>query len=185
VGLDRAKVAAAVVFASPFIPMIFQGEEWAASSPFQYFADHEDAEMARLVSEGRKREFAAFGWDLNLIPDPEKRETFERSKLNWNELNEGEHAEMLTWYRALIRLRRTDVALNQGEPGDTQVRFDQQEMWFSMERGDVILFCNLGEIERRFSLPEAGRVVLGSRENLSAQNGDVVLPPDTVAIIKR
>jgi maltooligosyltrehalose trehalohydrolase len=52
VGLERAKIAAALVFASPFIPMIFQGEEWAASSPFQYFADHEDEEMARLVSEG-------------------------------------------------------------------------------------------------------------------------------------
>jgi maltooligosyltrehalose trehalohydrolase len=185
VGLDRAKIAAAVVFASPFIPMILQGEEWAASSPFQYFADHEDSEMARLVCEGRKREFAAFGWDPESIPDPEARETFERSRLNWSERNDGEHADMLAWYRALIRLRRADEARNQGEPGETRVRFDRQEMWFSMERGDVLLFCNLGETERRFSLPEAARVVLGSRENLTVQNGDVVLPPDTVAIIKR
>ena len=72
------------------------GEEWAASSPFQYFADHEDPEMARLVSEGRKREFAAFGWDPASVPDPEKRETFERSKLHWDEVHAGEHAEMLT-----------------------------------------------------------------------------------------
>ena len=62
-GFARAKIAAALVLTSPFVPMIFQGEEWAASSPFQYFADHDDAEMARLVSEGRKREFAAFGWN--------------------------------------------------------------------------------------------------------------------------
>ena len=61
-GFDRAMIAAAFVLLGPFIPMLFQGEEWAASSPFQYFADHEDKAMARLVSEGRKRESAAFGW---------------------------------------------------------------------------------------------------------------------------
>ena len=183
VGLERAKIAAALVFASPFIPMIFQGEEWAASSPFQYFADHEDEEMARLVSEGRKREFAAFGWDPSLIPDPEKRETFERSKLNWSELSDGEHAEMLAWYQELIRLRRTTAALNEGEPGDTRVRFDQQQMWFSMERGNVTLCCNLGERERLFPVQEGGKVVLSSRESLTVRNGGVELPPDTVVIL--
>jgi maltooligosyltrehalose trehalohydrolase len=183
VGLERAKIAAALVFASPFIPMIFQGEEWAASSPFQYFADHEDEEMARLVSEGRKREFAAFGWDPSLIPDPEKRETFERSKLNWSELSDGEHAEMLAWYRELIRLRRTTAALNEGEPGDTRVRFDQQQMWFSMERGNVTLCCNLGGRERLFPVQEGGKVVLSSRESLTVRNGGVELPPDTVVIL--
>ena len=85
-GVERAKIAAAIVFVSPFIPMIFQGEEWAASSPFQYFADHDDPELARAVSEGRRKEFAAFGWKPDLIPDPEKLETFQRSKLNWNEI---------------------------------------------------------------------------------------------------
>jgi len=184
VGFERAKIAAAVVFASPFIPMIFQGEEWAASSPFQYFADHEDEELARLVSEGRKREFSAFGWDPKLIPDPEKRETFERSKLNWSELDDGEHAEMLAWYQKLIRLRQTTEAWNQGEPGHTRVLFDQQAMWFSMERGNVTLCCNLGARERRFPVQGDGKVVLSSRENLSVRDGSVVLPPDTVAILE-
>jgi maltooligosyltrehalose trehalohydrolase len=184
VGLERAKIAAALVFASPFIPMIFQGEEWAASSPFQYFADHEDEEMARLVSEGRKREFAAFGWDPKRIPDPEKRETFERSKLNWGELNDGEHAEMLAWYRELIRLRRTTAALNQGDPGHTRVRFDQEEMWTSMERGNVTLCCNLGDRERRFDVQAGGNMVLSSRETLTVMDGGVVLPPDTVVILE-
>ena len=85
-GIERAKIAAAIVFVSPFIPMIFQGEEWAASSPFQYFADHDDPELARAVSEGRRKEFAAFlVGNPDMIPDPEKPETFHRSKLNWNE----------------------------------------------------------------------------------------------------
>ena len=63
VGMDRAKVAAALVFTAPFVPMIFQGEEFAASTPFQYFADHDDPAMARAVKEGRRGEFAAFGWN--------------------------------------------------------------------------------------------------------------------------
>lgn len=183
-GFDRAKIAAAVVLMSPFIPMLFQGEEWAASSPFQYFADHGDKEMARLVSEGRKREFAAFGWPPESIPDPEKPETFERSKLKWDELNEGEHAEMLAWYRALINLRRTTPSLNFGEPQQTGVRYDEQEMWFCMERGDITLDCNLSDKERRFTLPESGQIVLSSRQIAPASQGVVMLPPNSVAIIK-
>ncbi len=69
--------------------MLFQGEEFAASTPFLYFADHEDPEMAKLVSEGRKKEFAAFGWDEAQIPNPEDPRTFTSSRLNWDEIHEG------------------------------------------------------------------------------------------------
>ena len=113
----------ALVLTAPFIPMLFQGEEFAASTPFQYFADHEDPEMAKAVSEGRRREFAAFGWPSEAIPDPEKRETFERSKLNWDEVHEGHHAEMLEWYTQLIHLRRRSPSLNDGDMGHVEVRF--------------------------------------------------------------
>ncbi len=184
-GLDRAKVAAAIVLTSPFIPMLFQGEEWAASSPFQYFADHEDREMARQVSEGRKREFAAFGWAPESIPDPEKPETFQRSKLNWNEINEGEHAGMLEWYRALIRLRRAAPSLNNGEPRHTRVFYDPQEMWISIERGDLLVNCNLSDEERRFPMPEGAQVILSSREVTPAWDGTVMLPSNSVVIVSR
>ncbi|MGB6192401.1 MAG: malto-oligosyltrehalose trehalohydrolase, partial [Terracidiphilus sp.] len=86
-GIERSKIAAALVLTAPFVPMLFQGEEWAASSPFQYFANHDEPEMARLVSEGRRKEFAAFGWKPEQIPDPEDPATFERSKLDWSEVN--------------------------------------------------------------------------------------------------
>jgi maltooligosyltrehalose trehalohydrolase len=81
-------------------------------------------------------------------------------------------------------LRRTTAALNQGDPGHTRVRFDQQEIWFSMERGNVMLCCNLGERERRFLVQEGGKVALSSRENLTVRNGGLVLPPDTVVILE-
>jgi maltooligosyltrehalose trehalohydrolase len=183
-GFDRAKIAAAVVLMSPFVPMLFQGEEWAASSPFQYFADHEDREMARLVREGRRREFAAFGWAPESIPDPENRETFERSKLKWNERNEGEHREMLAWYRALIRLRRITPSLQSGEPGHTRVVFNEPEMTFSMHRGDVTLCCNLGHTDRQFSVQEGSQIILSSRTTTPVEEGFIVLQPDTVVIIK-
>ncbi len=184
VGFERAKIAAAVVLMSPFVPMIFQGEEWAASSPFQYFADHDDPEMAKLVSEGRKQEFSAFGWDPVSIPDPESYETFERSRLNWDEVTYGQHAEMRAWYRDLIQLRRSTPALNDGEPRHTRVSHDQQRGWFCMERGDIAMHCNLGETEYSFSVPNDAVVVFSSKGPLSVEDGAVDLPPDTVAIVK-
>ena len=128
-GLDRAKIAAALVLLGPFVPMLFQGEEWAASSPFLYFADHQDQELARLVSEGRRREFAAFGWDPAKIPDPESREAFERSKLKWDELAAPAHAEMLDLVSRADSLRRSTPSLNNGEPGNTYVTYSEEQKW--------------------------------------------------------
>jgi maltooligosyltrehalose trehalohydrolase len=182
VGFDRAKIAAALVLLGPFVPLIFQGEEWAASSPFQYFADHEDPEMAVLVSEGRKREFAAFGWDPKLIPDPEKRETFERSRLKWDEINKGKHGEMYTWYRELIKLRRSTPSLNNGDPRCTHVRYRQEGLWLSMERGAVTVTCNLGENELQIPIPSGAQLILGSHIGITAIRGEVNLPTNSVAI---
>ena len=81
----RLKIAAALVLTSPFIPLLFQGEEWGASTPFQYFTDHDDPELGRAVREGRRVEFAGFGWAPEAIPDPQDPATFARSKLDWQE----------------------------------------------------------------------------------------------------
>jgi maltooligosyltrehalose trehalohydrolase len=184
VGFDRAMIAAALVMTSPFIPMIFQGEEWAASSPFQYFADHDDLELARAVSSGRKKEFQAFGWKPDSIPDPEKRETYIRSKLKWDEAREGSHGLMLAWYRELIHLRRTTPALNDGEPGNASVMFDEEAKWLSIKRGDIEVHCNLGERHHRIALREASMLVLTSRTAIVMEEGAVSLPPDSVVIVK-
>ena len=87
ISLGRLKIAAALVLTAPFIPMLFQGEEWGTRSPFLYFTDHEDGELGRLVTEGRRREFAAFGAHAEDVPDPQAQATFERSKLDWDESN--------------------------------------------------------------------------------------------------
>ena len=183
IGIDRAKVAAGLVLTAPFIPLLFQGEEYAASTPFQYFAHHDDGEMAKAVSEGRRREFAAFGWNPEVIPDPEKRETFERSKLNWDEVHQGTHAEMLDWFTKLIHLRRSSPALNDGDPGHVKVSFDEEKRWLTMERGPVRVMCNLGDEVVEFENSTGLPLVLASRDDVRAENAKVVLPPDTFALL--
>jgi maltooligosyltrehalose trehalohydrolase len=183
-GMDRARIAAALVFTGPFIPMIFQGEEWAASTPFQYFADHDDPAMARAVSEGRRNEFSAFGWAPESIPDPEHPQTFEQSKLDWNELSQPDHREMLEWYRRLIALRRTTACLNDGEPRHTKVVFSEIDKRLSMTRGTIAVHCNLGRSEQTFHVPSRSEIVLSSRKGLAIERDELVLPPDTVAVIR-
>jgi maltooligosyltrehalose trehalohydrolase len=163
--------------------MIFEGEEFAASTPFLYFADHEDPEMARSVKEGRRGEFAAFGWNPVDIPDPESEETFLRSKLRWDEAHEGRHEEMLEWYRRLIALRRGSPSLNNGEPGQTKVRFDEERRFLVMERGAVTVICNLGEERMEFENPKRIPLVMASRSDVKTAKSAVVLPPDTLAIL--
>jgi maltooligosyltrehalose trehalohydrolase len=187
-GLARAKIAAAVYLLSPFVPMLFQGEEWAASTPFLYFADHDDPGLARAVSAGRKKEFAAFGWDPDLIPDPEDPATFTASKLRWEEMSAGDHAGMLAWYQALIRFRRSGSGANgpclsDETAGQVRVTFDEQARWLRMERGTIAVICNLGDREQSFHESENSRVVLASRGSIEISQGQLVLPPDSVAVM--
>jgi len=183
-GLERAKIAAAIYLLGPFVPMIFQGEEWAASTPFLYFADHDDPELARAVSEGRKKEFAAFGWDPESIPDPENRATFEASKLRWDEVNSGEHGDMLAWYRELIRIRRSTSSLNDGAEGNTRVTFDEQARWLRMDRGDVSVICNLGDREQSFAGLQDSALLMASKSTVRLDEGELSLPPDSVAVVR-
>ncbi len=188
VGTDRARIAAGLVLTAPFIPMLFEGEEFAASTPFRYFADHEDPEMADAVKKGRQAEFAAFGWNPDEIPDPESVETFQHSKLNWDEVHQDGHEKMLEWYRALIRLRRGSASLNDGEPGRTKVSFGEQKDgeesgWLTMERGLITVMCNLGKKAVRLENPRRIPLVLASRAGVEVEDGVVVLPPDSLAIL--
>jgi len=183
VGMDAAKVAMGLVMTSPFVPMLFMGEEFAASSPFQYFADHEDEEMRTLVSEGRKRDFAQFGFHEEDVPDPEGMETFERSKLVWSEVHEGKHEEMLEWTKQLIHLRRTTVALNDGDLGRVEVEIDAEKRWLVMERGSTRVMMNLGELPASFALREKECLKLASKAEVAVEGERVTLPAMSLAIV--
>ncbi|GAA4702446.1 maltooligosyl trehalose hydrolase (EC 3.2.1.141) [Promicromonospora umidemergens] len=122
-------VSAAVVLLGPFTPMLFMGEEWGATTPFLYFSDHEEPELAAAISRGRAREFGGHGWaelygaDVT-VPDPQARETFEASRLDWAEARSDDGRRMLGLYRALVRLRRTEPAIASGDRRATTVRVE-------------------------------------------------------------
>jgi maltooligosyltrehalose trehalohydrolase len=178
----RQKIAAAVVLTSPFIPMLFQGEEFGASSPFQYFTNH-NQDLGAKISEGRRKEFAAFGWQPEDVPDPQDRETFFRSKLNWNEVTEDYHAEMLAWYKRLIELRKKTGALTDGRLDEVEANYSDEASWLVMKRGSVELVCNLGQACERIPVQSAGREVICSTENWKLDEESLQLPPDSVAIL--
>jgi maltooligosyltrehalose trehalohydrolase len=179
VGAARARLAAALLFAAPYTPMLFMGEEWAASTPFTYFADHSDPELRKSVSEGRCKEFAALISDPDCVPDPHAVETFNRSKLNWGELDEPEHKRMLDWHRALIRLRRRFPSLTDGKREHVEVEVDVDAEHLVMRRGAVVLACNFSEEPRDIPLQGFGALeVLLASEPEAALDGAVVrLPP--------
>jgi maltooligosyltrehalose trehalohydrolase len=110
VSLDRAAAGAALLFALPYVPMIFMGEEWAAKTPWLFFTGFEDDELGRAVTEGRRREFKAHGWEHAAVPDPQDPATWRRSVLDWSERDSRGGARMLAWYRQLAALRRGRVA---------------------------------------------------------------------------
>jgi maltooligosyltrehalose trehalohydrolase len=139
--------------------------------------------MAKAVSAGRKQEFAAFGWNEDEIPDPESMETFERSKLKWDEVHQGHHAEMLDWVRSLIRLRRSSASLNDGDSGHVRVEFDEGRRWLTMERGRVKVLLNLGNAAAEFENPGRLPLVLASNGDVAMTEERVVLPPDRLAIL--
>jgi maltooligosyltrehalose trehalohydrolase len=186
----RLKIAAALVCASPFVPMLFQGEEWGASTPFQYFTDHQDAELGRAVSEGRRHEFAGFGWDPAEVPDPQSPETFVRSKLDWSEPSREPHVSFLTWHRDLLRLRRTLPSLTDGRLDRVRVDFDEDARWLVLRRGPVAVACNLADHPQRVPLgfsedahPSAPRLALASEGDITIGPDGADLPPDAVALV--
>lgn len=150
VGLDRQRIGAVLSLLAPTVPLIFQGEEWAAETPFLYFTDHGDPDLARAVSEGRRREFAAFGWDPEEVPDPQHPATFEASVLRWGELDRPDHAHMLAWYRHLLVLRRHHGLA--GAPLNVLQVTDQALTVRLGQRGQLLVALNLGPNEHRARL---------------------------------
>jgi maltooligosyltrehalose trehalohydrolase len=142
---DQLACAALLTMAGPFTPMLFQGEEWAASTPFQFFTSHPEPDLGRATAEGRIKEFERMGWDPAVVPDPQDPATFERSRLDWTELDEGRHARMLDVYRRLAVLRRTLPELTDPAFGAVSCAVDEQARVFRMRRGSVETVVNFGD----------------------------------------
>jgi maltooligosyltrehalose trehalohydrolase len=182
----QLKIAAALLLTGPQLPLLFQGEEWAASTPFLYFTNHQDANLAQAVREGRRKEFAGFGWDPEEIPDPQSATTFQQSKLNWSEKEQAEHAELLDWYRELIQLRHGTRALQDGDLERVRVTHDAAQRWLIVERWPIWVVCNLAETTQEVQM-ETDRpisILLASDRRATLTTHTVSLPPESVLILE-
>ena len=184
----RLAAAAALTFVAPFVPMLFQGEEWGASTPFAYFTDHTDPDLAQAVRDGRRREFEAFGWKPDQIPDPEDLATFEMSRLDWSEVRLASHRDLLDWYRALIAIRRSRPELLDGRLDKVFVERAGEQV-FTVSRGAITVAANLGNDEAAVPMPgnrvpDSRYAVLVSSNPAARISGDyLTLPGDAVSVL--
>ncbi|MBP1135403.1 maltooligosyltrehalose trehalohydrolase [Arthrobacter sp. PvP023] len=176
-------LAAVLTLTSPFTPMLFMGEEYGATTPWQFFTSHPEPELGKATAEGRIKEFERMGWDPAVVPDPQDPETFNRSKLNWAEAAEGDHARLLDLYRSLTALRRSTPELAGLGFTGTAVDYSEEEGWLRFRRGDVIVALNFSEQAVKLE-DTAGSVLLSTDEASVGDGGSLVLAPWSAAILK-
>ena len=180
---DQLVCAALLTLCGPFTPMLFQGEEWAASTPFQFFTSHPEPDLGRATAEGRLREFEAMGWDPASVPDPQDPETFRRSKLDWDEATHGRHALVLAAYQRLAELRRELPALTDPAFGAVSCTADETTRVFTMRRGDLLVVVNFGEGPTELPVEDTTHLLFGTPGRPTLAEGTLRLPPHTGALL--
>jgi maltooligosyltrehalose trehalohydrolase len=179
---------------APYTPLLFMGQEWNASTPFLYFTDH-NAELGRLVTEGRRKEFAGFKRFAGTeVPDPQAQDTFLRSTLDWSEAERPEHAGVRALYRELLQLRASEPSLRERRRGQYEARA-LGEHGLVLERrgpggGFLVFLCVKGTLEH--PLPERAGLVLwseaprfgGTREEAPVREGRLRLEGPSAAVVR-
>ncbi|RYZ49417.1 MAG: DUF3459 domain-containing protein, partial [Chitinophagaceae bacterium] len=196
VSFETQKLLASAVMLSPFLPMLFMGEEWSEPNPFQYFVSHTDPELAEAVRKGRKAEFAAFHAEGE-APDPMAEATFKASKLQWHLLHEEQHKTMLDYYKTLIRLRKENSALKKPDRRNLTVTANADDKTIVLHRWEestkVICLLNFAEESRVFGLddPDEWQVLLDSADTqwggpgaATRQAGSLQLAPRSVVVMQ-
>jgi maltooligosyltrehalose trehalohydrolase len=173
---------AALLLTSPYTPMLFMGEEWGARTPWQFFTDHTNPEIAAATASGRKAEFGSHGWDEDDVPDPQDAETFRRSKLDWSEPDREPHARLLRWYRDLLALRKAHPELR--DPRLDRVDVTWQDRRLRLRRGGYDVLVNLTG-EAWTCEVDDGEVALSWADGLEVRDGRVGVPPRSAAVVQR
>lgn len=181
----RLQIAAVLTMTAPGTPMLFMGEEWGASTPWQFFTSHPEPELAEATRRGRTAEFARMGWDPALVPDPNDPATFERSKLNWAEAGEGDHARLLTGYRLLARMRREHPELTDPDRRGQRAESAGPGRWV-LHRDAASVYVNLSTED--WSIPfaadrEVWAATTTAHGGMPVDEGPLALSPDSAAVI--
>jgi maltooligosyltrehalose trehalohydrolase len=179
----QLQIAATLVILGPFTPLLFQGEEWNATSPFGYFVDHENPELASAVRDGRRREFAAFGWKPEEIADPGATATFESAIVDFGELERSEHKALHAYYRALIAIRKKTFKTGQ------RLKFVSANV--SRDRRAVVLnhgllrvVCNFSADQTVLLESESYKLGFASDARVRLHESRLELPGHSVAVLE-
>ena len=179
------KVAAGLVLTAPVTPMLFMGEEWGATTPWQYFTDHADPRLGQAVADGRRAEFALQGWAGADVPDPQDEATYARSKLDWSQVDAEAHQDLLSWYRELITLRRRWPELTDPRLDLVNASWDETARWLMISRGRLRILANLGLSAARLPLSAAdGCTLAASTPDLALHGGTALLAACSFAVVR-
>lgn len=159
-GFETLKLMAEAVLVSPYIPLLFMGEEWGETNPFLYFVSHTEPELAEAVRKGRQAEFASFHTDSE-VPDPMDENTFLRSKLQWDLLNQPPHQTLFRYYQTLIALRRQQPALRHLDREQLEVLHNDRQPVLALHRWceeqHVLCVMNFARDRQSFTLPDGDK----------------------------
>lgn len=180
---DQQAIAAVLTLLAPFTPMLFMGEEWGATTPWQFFTSHPEPELGTATAEGRIAEFEKMGWDAAVVPDPQDPATFANSKLDWSELDEPAHTRILGLYRDLIRLRRELPGLTDASFSTVHCEYDDEARWFRMDRPGVSVAINFSNGRLHVPAPE-GTVVLATAGSPSRHPRGITLDAHSAAVLR-
>jgi maltooligosyltrehalose trehalohydrolase len=179
---DQLACAALLTMAGPFTPMLFQGEEWAATAPFQFFTSHPEPELGKVTAEGRIKEFEKMGWDPAVVPDPQDPATFERSRLDWSELEDFRHSRMLETYQRLAELRRTIPELTDPLLASVAATADDETRVFRLRRGSVEIVVNFGDETQDVETP--AELLFTTSDELGTTPTGLTLPPHAGVLLR-
>ena len=174
---EQQVLKAALIYCSPYTPMLFMGEEFGATTPFTFFCSHTDPELNRLTSEGRKREFSRLGWKAEDIPSPELESTFEMSKLNWDFT--AEQRRIRDAYKRLLQLRHS---LGFSQSNLLNVDIEHGDSWIAMANGDGRILANFSD--QVVEVPFGGELIY-SFTSTTVNDTATTLQPWGFAILKR
>lgn len=189
---ERLKVAAAAIFLSPYVPMLFMGEEYGEDNPFFFFVSYKEEEHIKGIQEGRKKEFEAFLQEGEMFPDPQSEETYIKSRLDWGKREQGKYKELLDWHKTLITFRRTNEIMQNTCKDDLFVQLIAEKGYVlhrQSRNGMEHLLClfNLSDETLEYELPgykQTWNTILdANNNNITLQAGEKYqLPPTSVIV---